>query len=83
MRRRVFLDGKKSQDLRAGKARSDIIGTKGDTGLRKGDVRVIFDIKGNNYRLMTHINFELQVVFLKWLGTHSEYDKVDFKKAKF
>lgn len=42
---------------------SDIIGTKGDTGLRSGDVRVIFDIKGNSYRLVTHINFELKVVF--------------------
>lgn len=61
---------------------SDIIGTKGDTGLRSGDVRVIFDIKGNSYRLVTHINFELKVVFLKWLGTHSDYDKVDFKKIK-
>lgn len=39
--------------------------------------RVVFDIKGNDYRLIAVINYENQWLFIKFIGTHSEYDKID------
>lgn len=38
---------------------------------------VVFNIKGNKYRLVVNIRYESQLVFIKWFGTHSEYDKLD------
>jgi mRNA interferase HigB len=39
--------------------------------------RVVFNIKGNEYRLVAGINYQRQSIFIKWLGTHAEYDKID------
>ena len=39
--------------------------------------RVVFDICGNKYRLIVDINYERQWVFIRFIGTHKEYDKVD------
>jgi mRNA interferase HigB len=39
--------------------------------------RVVFNIKGNEYRLVAGINYQSQAVFIKWIGTHAEYDKID------
>ena len=39
--------------------------------------RVVFNIKGNDYRLVAKINFEKQWMFIRFIGTHSEYDKID------
>ena len=39
--------------------------------------RVVFDIKGNNFRLIASINYQYQALFVKWIGTHKEYDRVD------
>jgi mRNA interferase HigB len=39
---------------------------------------VIFNIKGNDYRLVTKIAYNTGFVYIKWLGTHSEYDKRSF-----
>lgn len=39
--------------------------------------RVVFNIKGNDYRLIVAINYHFQVVLIKWLGTHREYDQID------
>ena len=41
--------------------------------------RVVFNICGNNYRLVTRINFESRTVFIRFIGTHSEYDRIDVK----
>lgn len=38
--------------------------------------RAIFDIKGNDYRLIAEINYRRQLVFIRFLGTHKEYEKV-------
>lgn len=43
--------------------------------------RVVFNIKGNVYRLVVRINFERQLGFVRFVGTHSEYDKLDVKNA--
>ena len=39
--------------------------------------RVVFNIKGNTYRLVAKINFEKQLIFIRFIGTHGEYDKLD------
>lgn len=39
--------------------------------------RVVFNIKGNTYRLIAAIRYDLGIVFIRFVGTHSEYDKVD------
>jgi mRNA interferase HigB len=36
---------------------------------------VIFNIKGNHYRLEVKVEFKYQKIFIKWFGTHKEYDK--------
>lgn len=45
--------------------------------------RVIFNIKGNHYRLITAIDFERQVVFVKWFGRHKAYDKIDPSEVQY
>jgi mRNA interferase HigB len=39
--------------------------------------RVVFNIKGNQYRLVVAINLEYQIIFVRWFGSHQEYDKID------
>lgn len=41
------------------------------------DNRVVFNIKGNNYRLIVKINYEYGLVWIRFIGTHAEYDKVN------
>ena len=44
-----------------------------------GDGRVFFNIKGNDYRLVVSIDYEFQVIFIRFIGTHKQYDKIDSK----
>jgi mRNA interferase HigB len=48
-----------------------------------GGDRVVFNIKGNAYRLVVAIDYARQIVFIKWLGTHAQYDRIDVKKVKY
>jgi mRNA interferase HigB len=48
-----------------------------------GNNRVVFNIKGNDYRLVTAINYRTQIVFIKWIGTHRDYDKIDVRTVKY
>ncbi len=41
------------------------------------DNRIVFDIKGNNYRLVVKFNFEYQLAWIRLIGTHAEYDKIN------
>jgi mRNA interferase HigB len=45
--------------------------------------RVVFNIKGNSFRLVVSINFETQTLYVIWFGTHAEYDKVDVTTVKY
>lgn len=42
-----------------------------------GNDRYVFNIKGNNYRLVTMIFFDIRTVFIRYIGTHAEYSKID------
>ena len=44
-----------------------------------GSDRIVFNIKGNTYRLITKINFDYQMIWIRFIGTHSEYDKINAK----
>ncbi len=39
--------------------------------------RVIFNIKGNTYRLVASINYDYGIIFIRFIGKHQDYDKID------
>lgn len=41
------------------------------------DGRIVFNIKGNSYRLVAKFNFEKQWIFIRFIGTHAEYDRIN------
>ena len=41
------------------------------------DSRVVFNIKGNSYRLIVKFNYDRQWAFIRFIGTHAEYDKIN------
>lgn len=41
------------------------------------DNRVVFNIHGNDYRMVIKFNFNSKIAFIRFLGTHSDYDKID------
>jgi len=45
--------------------------------------RVVFNIKGNDYRLVVDIEYKIGIVFVVWIGTHKEYDKVNIMELKY
>ena len=48
-----------------------------------GNDRYVFDIKGNQYRLIALIIFKVRTVFILFIGTHQEYNKIDTKQVSF
>lgn len=41
------------------------------------DGRVVFNIAGNKYRLVVWVNYAYRVVYIRFIGTHTQYDKID------
>ena len=39
--------------------------------------RIVFNVKGNAYRLVVAVDFDLGIVWIKWIGTHRDYDRID------
>jgi mRNA interferase HigB len=39
--------------------------------------RVVFNIKGNSYRVIVKIHYNTSIVFIRHIGTHADYDKID------
>lgn len=44
-----------------------------------GKDRVVFNIKGNDYRLVAAIDYEKQILWIRFVGSHKTYDKIDVK----
>lgn len=40
------------------------------------DNRVVFNIKGNHYRLIVKLNYDYQMIWIRFIGTHAAYDKI-------
>jgi mRNA interferase HigB len=39
--------------------------------------RIVFNVKGNSYRLVVSVDFEKGIAWIKWIGTHRDYDRID------
>lgn len=44
------------------------------------DNRIVFNIKGNNYRLIIRINYSYKMIWIRFVGTHAQYNKIDATK---
>jgi mRNA interferase HigB len=44
--------------------------------------RIVFNIKGNDYRLVVAVDFQKAIVWIKWIGIHKAYDKIDVSKVR-
>ena len=42
-----------------------------------GNNRVVFNIRGNQYRLVVAINYTSGIIYIRFIGTHQDYDKID------
>jgi len=47
--------------------------------LKKG--RVVFNICGNRFRIVVWVNYSVKIAYIKWVGTHAEYDKIDAEEV--
>lgn len=45
--------------------------------------RTVFNLMGNKHRLIVDIEYRLGIVFIVWIGTHQEYDKIDVKRVRY
>lgn len=48
-----------------------------------GNNRYVFNIMGNNYRVVVMIHFKVRTIYILFIGTHVEYDKIDATKINF
>lgn len=64
---------KNSSEVKASYAHASIVGAD----------RVVFNLKGNAYRLVAAIDYRRSIVFIKWLGTHREYDAIDVRAVQY
>ena len=46
-----------------------------------GDDRVVFDIGGNRYRLVVRLDYQHGIAFVRFVGTHAEYDRIDASRV--
>ena len=45
--------------------------------------RIVFNVKGNAYRLVVAVDFEKSIVWIKWIGTHEDYDRIDVRTIEY
>ena len=64
---------KNSADVKASYAHASIVGAD----------RIVFNIKGNAYRLVVAVDYRRATVFIKWLGTHKQYDTIDVRTVQY
>jgi mRNA interferase HigB len=53
----------------------------GHRGRKQARDRIVFNIRGNAYRLVIAADFEKGIVWIKWLGTHRDYDRIDVREV--
>ena len=58
---------------------ADIKKSYANASIIKGN-RVVFNIKGNDFRLVVKFNYEREWAFIRFIGTHSEYDKINVEE---
>ena len=46
-----------------------------------GDNRIVFNIKGNAYRLMVRTDYRRHIVYVRFVGTHADYDRIDAEEV--
>jgi mRNA interferase HigB len=46
-----------------------------------GNDRAVFNIKGNSYRLVVRIAYKFRLVYIRFVGTHADYDQIDVKEV--
>jgi mRNA interferase HigB len=76
------------QQLKAWYQEADAASWKGPKDIKQNypsasflaDNRVVFNIKGNHYRLIVRINYHYQTLWIRLIGTHAQYDKIDATK---
>jgi mRNA interferase HigB len=68
-----FSTWENANELKAKYGNASIISSK----------RVVFNIKGNDYRLIVDIEYKLKIVFIVWFGTHEEYNNIDAKTVNY
>lgn len=61
---------------------ADVKAKYGSASILKGG-RVVFNISGNKYRLVVSIKYEVSLVFICFVGTHKEYDKIDAETVRW
>lgn len=44
--------------------------------------RIVFNIKGDDYRMVVSVDFERAGIWIKWIGTHADYDRIDVKEVQ-
>lgn len=55
---------------------ADVKASYGDASILKNG-RVMFNIAGNKYRLVVRINYPFRVIYIRFIGTHDEYDRIE------
>jgi mRNA interferase HigB len=73
------------QPLRAWVAEAQAADWKNPQGIKRryrhasfvADNRIIFNVGGNKYRLVAHVNYDFRIAYIKFVGTHAEYDRID------
>ncbi len=68
-----FSNWENASELKAKYRNASIISSK----------RVVFNIKGNDYRLIVDVEYKLRIIFIVWFGTHKEYDEIDAKTVSY
>lgn len=77
---RGALDAWRSEVERAQWAEPQDVKDRFATASFLADNRIIFNIKGNSYRLVVKVHFRKGIVIIEWGGTHADYDKKNFNK---
>jgi mRNA interferase HigB len=62
-----------TSDVKARYATASIVGAE----------RIVFNIRGNTYRLVVAVDYRRSIVFIKWIGTHKQYDSIDVRTVQY